>query len=280
MGDDKNCNENISKDEQILFNIKEVSKMIGVVPATIRNWEREGIFTSKRKDNNYRVFNFEDIEFLAKIKEYSKEKNMSISMIKQLILKDDTPYQGNDKKYFKDIYHTKLKNYREKGGYTLEEVSSAVGISTSYLSKIEQENVNVSFDILDRLAKFYGESTILFFDIKSDADNEVVRKGEGKTLQSVLNGVKMESLIDTSESAFEVVRFTVNPNSGDFISHSHCSGGEFIYLLKGQLQVTLDDAKEFVLNAGDSIHFKSNRAHKWHNPEKQVCELIWVHTYL
>ena len=60
----------VSSDD-VLFNINQVAKMLGVVPATIRNWEKNGLFVAKRKSNNYRVFDFDDIELLKKIKVYS-----------------------------------------------------------------------------------------------------------------------------------------------------------------------------------------------------------------
>lgn len=266
-------------DIQIVFNISDVSKIIDVVPATIRNWEKVGLIKIKREKNNYRVFDFHDIEVLKKIKEYS-DNNMSISTIKQLLSNNDLSYQPVMKKYYKEFYHAKLKKYRENEGYTLEDVSKAVGISPSYLSRIEQGKVSVSYEILDKLATFYGESTIRFFDIKKEKADELIKKGKGKQLETGINGVTIESLIDTNESTFQSVRFTIEPECGDYKSHSHHSGEEFIYVLIGKLQITLDDTQEFILREGDSIHFKSNRMHKWHNPGNKVTEIIWIHSYI
>ena len=277
---DFNEQSNVLNNDQVVFNISDVAKIVGVVPATIRNWEKAGLIVSKRKGNNYRVYNFHDIELLKKINDYSSQKNMSISMIKQLLVKDMTVQIPECKKYYKELYHTKLKKYREKTGCTLEDVSNAVGISPSYLCRIENGKAGVSFEILDKLAAFYGESTIRFFDIKNEEKRELVRKGTGKNLMTGLDGVCKQSLIDSNESIFESMRITANPGCGDHKSHSHNSGEEFIYVLFGKLKVTLDDSKEFIIQEGDSIHFKSTRTHRWHNPGKKKAEILWVHSFL
>lgn len=267
-------------EEQISFNINQVAKIIGVVPATIRNWEKNELFSAKRKENNYRVFDFNDIELLKRIKKYSADEHMTISMIKRLTSKDNSTTICIPKKYYKKIYNAKLKEFREKAGYTLEDVSKEVGISPSYLSRIEQGCGNVSFDILDRLATFYGESTLYFFDIKSEHDQPLVKRGKGKPLGTGLLGVTIESLTNSVDTIFEVSHFTVEPGCGDFKSHSHKSGEEFIYVLSGKIQVVLDNKEQYLVTDGDSIHFMSSRQHRWDNPGKKTALLIWVHSYM
>lgn len=270
------CENDLS---QIVFNISDVAKIVGVVPATIRNWEKAGLIESKRKNNNYRAYDFIDIEHLKKIKEYSSEKNMSIPMIKQLLSKDLIVHSSENKKFNKELYLTRLKEYRENEGYTLEDVSNAIGISPSYLSRIENGKAGVSYEMLEKLASYFGESTIRFFDIKNVETQELVKDGNGKELITGIEGVRIQSLIN-SDNTFESVKFIINPGCGDFKSHCHHNGEEFIYVLKGRLKVILDDSIEFNLKNGDSIHFKSTRLHKWHNPSNKISELLWVHSYL
>ena len=64
----------MTHDDNINFSINQVAKMIGVVPATIRNWEKYGLIEAKRSSNNYRRFSLDDINTLKKIKEYSIDK--------------------------------------------------------------------------------------------------------------------------------------------------------------------------------------------------------------
>jgi len=56
------------------FTIKEVAKMLGVTPLTLRNWDKKGKLKALRNPiNNYRIYKPEDIElFLRKIESKGK----------------------------------------------------------------------------------------------------------------------------------------------------------------------------------------------------------------
>ena len=54
--------------------VKEVAKILGVTPLTLRNWDNSGKLKAYRNPiNNYRVYKPEDIEFLLR-KIESKDK--------------------------------------------------------------------------------------------------------------------------------------------------------------------------------------------------------------
>jgi len=69
-------NISIPKDKRYLT-VKEVAKLFGVTPLTVRNWDKTGRLKALRNPiNNYRVYRSQDIElFLRKI-----EKEGKISM--------------------------------------------------------------------------------------------------------------------------------------------------------------------------------------------------------
>ena len=47
--------------------VKQVSKLLGVTPLTIRNWDKRGRLQAYRNPiNNYRVYKIEDVENLLK----------------------------------------------------------------------------------------------------------------------------------------------------------------------------------------------------------------------
>lgn len=54
--------------------IKEVAKILGVTPQTLRNWDKEGKLKALRNPiNNYRIYKPEEIElFLRKIESKGK----------------------------------------------------------------------------------------------------------------------------------------------------------------------------------------------------------------
>ena len=54
--------------------VKEVAKILGVTPLTLRNWDKKGKLKAYRNPiNNYRLYKVEDIEvFLRKIESNKK----------------------------------------------------------------------------------------------------------------------------------------------------------------------------------------------------------------
>lgn len=274
--------------DEILFNIKEVASIVGVSPATIRNWERKDLFASRRDDNNYRIYHLKDVDYLKKIKEYSDQR-LNAQAIKKLLENDVsiaydgfTPLAGNTTSSDEVIYSKKLlsqkwKLAREQKQLTLDEVSNDTGISTSYLSRIENMNANISLDILNRLSEYYGESLIYFYGDDELADTLYVEKKDRDPIDIGLEGVYIESLIKRKNTVMRPAIYTVLPSSGQKRSHSH-RGEEFIYIIQGEIAVILDTNEKFILKEGDSMNFPSSTSHYWYNDSNKICTLIWVHS--
>lgn len=65
-----------------------------------------------------------------------------------------------------------LKEIRQKNGYTREQFSERIGISTRYLSVIENEQREPSYDVLYRIFHGLGISAdTIFYPNKSETDN-------------------------------------------------------------------------------------------------------------
>ncbi len=60
--------------EKKYLTIKEASKMLGVTPLTLRNWDKSGKLKAMRNPiNNYRTYHIEDIKnFIRKMESRGK----------------------------------------------------------------------------------------------------------------------------------------------------------------------------------------------------------------
>jgi excisionase family DNA binding protein len=60
--------------EKRYISVKEVSKLLGVTPLTLRNWDNAGKLVALRNPlNNYRIYKKEDIDyFIRKIENKGK----------------------------------------------------------------------------------------------------------------------------------------------------------------------------------------------------------------
>lgn len=75
--------------EKRYINIKQASKILGVSPLTLRNWDNNGKFPAGRHPiSNYRVYNVKDIEQLLIEIELSKgHKRPSRDQVKKIVVK-------------------------------------------------------------------------------------------------------------------------------------------------------------------------------------------------
>jgi quercetin dioxygenase-like cupin family protein len=69
--------------------------------------------------------------------------------------------------------------------------------------------------------------------------------------------------------------FRIAPGAGSGEPYAH-EGEEFLYILRGKLEISLDEGKPYRLRAGDSFYFESNIPHRWLNPGKREACVLWV----
>ena len=273
--------EQMEHQDGLFFPIKEASKEIGVVPATIRNWEKQGLFTARRSKSGYRIYTLADIESLRSIKKYSKDENMGMKAIRKFYGGQggtSLPQKQPDAEpVSKRLLSQKWKDYRNQRGYLLEDVATEVGISSSYLSKIENGQANVSYEILQKLAAFYGEN-ILYYIGDTEEERHLVRKDEGEVFTIGIEGLTVESIVALKKHTLSSLIYTVEPGSGRFSPSSH-SGEEFVHVLAGRIRMKIND-QEHVLKVGDSMSFRSTEEHSWYNCGKTTARLLWVYTPL
>lgn len=73
----------------LYITIKQASKILGVTPLTLRNWDKNGKFKALRHPmNNYRVYKMEDLEkVIHEIEAGSGLRKSSREEVKKLIVK-------------------------------------------------------------------------------------------------------------------------------------------------------------------------------------------------
>ncbi len=70
-----------------LITIKQASKILGVTPLTLRNWDNSGKFPASRHPiNDYRVYKLADIEKLLMQIEASKGNRPNKKQVKKLVV--------------------------------------------------------------------------------------------------------------------------------------------------------------------------------------------------
>ncbi len=63
------------------LSVKEVSRLLGITPLTVRNWDAKGKLVAYRNPvNNYRMYKIEDIESIMKQIDRSRETKTKLKI--------------------------------------------------------------------------------------------------------------------------------------------------------------------------------------------------------
>jgi len=259
--------------------ILQAARMIGATTASIRMWEKHGLVTPARLSSGYRLYSMEDVERLRQIQKLTLD-GVNPAGIKRILEADaDSPQatQGahGGGQQIRNVGDA-LKQLRADTRLTLRQVSTRTGLSPSYISSVERSLAVPSLATLQKLAVAFGTNVQGLMGQTSESPETVlVRANERRILDSGA-GVTIEDM-STAASNLESLLFTVQPGAGSDGSFSH-EGEEMLYVVSGELLLTLDGTDAYDLHAGDSMSYDSTRAHAWINEGDVPTILVWVNT--
>jgi len=177
------------------------------------------------------------------------------------------------------IVGVNIKRLREEQGLTLRALAKKLGISASFLSQVESGKASPSLSTLksisDSLSTTIG--SLIGEDQKLE-DNPIVRSSERKHVQEVGKGINLYLLTSRDPNKqMEPLLFKLQEGAtSGGRSYKHF-GQEFVLVLKGSIEVTLNDMT-YILKRGDSIYFNSSIPHAFKNIGKEEAEAVWVVT--
>jgi transcriptional regulator with XRE-family HTH domain len=155
----------------------------------------------------------------------------------------------------------RLRELRTRRGWTLDDLAKRTTLSKSYLSRLEEGERQASIAALLSLANAYGVSIASLFgsELKSAEEctivrgaNQAPREGNGILYTPLSNNMKSSSL--------QPIRLVVPADrTGDEL-YRH-DGEEWLYVLKGKLQLILAEAIH-ELSPGDAAHFDARLPHR------------------
>ncbi|MDA2919499.1 XRE family transcriptional regulator [Desulfobacterota bacterium AH_259_B03_O07] len=172
----------------------------------------------------------------------------------------------------------KIKRIRLEKNMSLKDLSDKSGISAAAIHKIESNGIiptittmmkisdalgnNVSYFIEEGI----GNKDVIFVSARNREDILTFKKG------LKLNGISAKKYGDfMMTAAYAVVE--VGASSGR--KPMNHRGEELVYCLNGKMEFRVGDTT-YILERGDSIHFRTDLDHRWKNTGKVAAELIWT----
>lgn len=176
---------------------------------------------------------------------------------------------------------TRLRHARLTRGSRMKDVAEAAGCSESLVSKIENNKVQPSLQVLHNLCAVLkiglGElfspqdedaSVVTRAEQRPVVDMDPLRRGEGIRMERVIPYAKGHLL----QSNIHIVA----PGGSSFGLISH-EGEEVGYLIAGEIELFVGD-KAYQLSAGDTFCFRSEIGHGYRNRGASEARVLFVNT--
>ncbi|WP_156950608.1 helix-turn-helix domain-containing protein [Terasakiella pusilla] len=176
------------------------------------------------------------------------------------------------------FYGDRVRLLRKTKGKTLTQLANETNLSSGYISQIERGLAFPSVAALVSIAKVLGVNAQHFFADAPEVDEteiDYVVRSDKRLEIKYENGVLDQLLTPKSNKNLQLIRCKFPPGGGsDTYTHK---GHEVLLVEQGSMEFWVD-GRHFVLNAGDTLSFESNKPHRYINNGDSVAIVYWFIT--
>ncbi|OZB92685.1 helix-turn-helix domain-containing protein [Paenibacillus sp. XY044] len=171
-----------------------------------------------------------------------------------------------------------LKNIRDNKKLSLEKVAELTGVSKTMIGQIERGESSPTITTIWKIANGLKISFTSLIN-QPQPDTKVIQKSEVQQLSEDNGKYRVYPYFPFDEKRrFEM--YAVEIDKGGFLaSESHGEGTEeYITVYEGELTIRVNNS-EHTIGGGDSIRFKADRPHTYHNSGSSLTRLSMVIYY-
>lgn len=191
-----------------------------------------------------------------------------------------TPSQNPKKVPYR--FGEKIRQARERKGYTLKVVAQKAGVSESLVSQIERNRVSPAIDTLLSLADVLEISLeYLFEEYRKSKPVKIIRGSERASVTE--DNVIYEELARPEDSgsghedSVEAYMLKI-PVGGNTHRGSYGHLGREIGIIQRGKALLKYDEEEYIVSEGDSVSYSASNPHELINIGDVPLEAIWVIT--
>jgi DNA-binding transcriptional MerR regulator/mannose-6-phosphate isomerase-like protein (cupin superfamily) len=252
----------------VTYRIAEIATSLGVTPGTLRLWEQHGLIAPGRSESGHRVYRAADVKRAHRIATLRSDRGLALSEIRQMLTVKKSGAVGSAGE--------RVRRLRLARRLSIRQLAGAVGVSVSVISTFERTSRGVGVKVLRSIADFFSVTvTALSVGVEPSAPGPV-RRNAGRRIAALGEGIETRALA-TGPKLMDCKEWVIGPGSHSDGAYSH-AGEEFLYVLSGVLEITVDGLGTMRLEARDSLYFDSTREHSWRNPEGKDCTVVWINT--
>jgi transcriptional regulator with XRE-family HTH domain len=176
----------------------------------------------------------------------------------------------------------RIRSLRQQRGWTLGQASQATGVAPSSLSKIENGLTSPTYDVLLRIARGFNVDVAELFTPAQDhmgaGRRTIERAGNGELHDTPMyeHRVLCSQLANKRIMPFisRIKSHEIDPREG----WSRHDGEEFVYVLKGSIELHTEFYQPAILHQGDCFYIDSRMLHRVINHGEEDAEVMWIST--
>lgn len=170
----------------------------------------------------------------------------------------------------------KIKTLRTEKGWSLQDLAKRSGISAAGIHRIESNGIIPTITTMMKISDALGKRVSFFIEEK-DEDSVFVSAGKRESIFTFKKGLDLQCVSAKKYGDFIMTAAyaiaEIGASSGKKpMSHR---GEELVYCIQGKMEFQVN-GKIYILNPGDSLHFRTHAEHKWKNIGDVRAKLIWV----
>lgn len=173
----------------------------------------------------------------------------------------------------------RLQRLRRQHGLTLDQLAGDIGLSTGYLSQIENGSAVPSLTALQLIAAELGVDVADFFPDDRPPGTRLIRAAERRAFRIEPGSGEEYAVLagQVHDRAFSALYARHLPGAeGNERPFRHL-GEEFCLVLRGTLRLMID-GHSHELGPGDWIHYSSHPSHSAHVISTEPVEALWLLT--
>ena len=172
----------------------------------------------------------------------------------------------------------KLRELRLQRGLSLQQLAERADVSAAAIHKIEKSGMVPTITTLLKLAGALNRSISYFVDEETEQNGPavMVKADERRIVYTSHLGIDLAGISGPYGRFFLAGAVaTVEPGASSGANPMEHPGEELVFVLEGALEFEVD-GEEYRLAEGDSVHFRTDRPHRWRNPGKRPSRAVWM----
>ncbi len=172
----------------------------------------------------------------------------------------------------------KLRELRAQRGLSLQQLAERSDVSAAAIHKIERNGMVPTITTLLKIAGALNRPVSYFVE-EEQPDNKPVSFTPATARRNIYTS---HQGIDLAGISGPYGRFflagavaTVEPDADSGRKPMEHPGEELVLVLDGVFEIDVN-GQTFRLSEGDSLHWRTDRPHRWRNPTAQDCRAVWL----